>query len=628
MKRKTHPRSRPGRVREDPTQELRELRSLLKHVGDIILTVDRKGAILSINRTIRGLQVRNVLGSTLYDYTPPESHPKLKKVMEQVWRTGRPATYEIRGTGVKGRGSSWYETHVLPVRKGGRIVATRHFAKDITTRKCAEDALKESRQMLADILDSLQDGLLVADLATGEICDCNTAACRILGYSRKELLCLKPADLHPPQEHALLRREIDKIRSGKKTQPRAIRVKRKDGTIFYADFSSSAPTLLQGRMCAAAVFRDVTDRRTSEQALRESEMRYRAIVENAHDAIFLADTKTGIILEANKPASELLGIPVSKIKGMHQTQIHKPEDTKRYRQAFREHASGEKTGLLEALVVHRDGHQIPVEISAQVIELGDRRVMLGTFRDISERKKVELMKEDLIRDVSHGLQTPIAMAVMAYELCEKGILDEDMERIKIAQRIASKSIKKLRRDVSNILDAYAMDIRKERAPGRTRARPVSLGAVMNEVASELKPLLDEKQVSLKIKLVPDSCKVAMARHDIKLLMNNMVENAAKFTDRGSISVTSRRTSRSLYIRVKDTGCGMAAGELERTFERFYKRHPAVQGSGLGLWICKTVVELYGGGISAASPGAGKGTTITVRLPLKRSASSLGEKSSG
>lgn len=132
--------------------------------------------------------------------------------------------------------------------------------------------------------------------------------------------------------------------------------------------------------------RDITERKRAEEALKDSEEKYRTLVETANDAIIVADAEMGIIFDANKKTEELLGIPVDKIIGLHQSQIHPEEEAERYRKIFLNHIKQGKSISKDLFVCHQDGHRIPVEISASVTKFRGRNIIIGIFRDTSERK--------------------------------------------------------------------------------------------------------------------------------------------------------------------------------------------------------------------------------------------------
>lgn len=125
------------------------------------------------------------------------------------------------------------------------------------------------------------------------------------------------------------------------------------------------------------------------RALKESERKYRSLIETANDAIFVADADTGIISNANRKAGELLGLPVDKIVGMHQSGLHPKEEAERYKEIFQEHIRTGGTITADLFVCREDGRKIPVDISASVMDSGGKKIIQGIFHDITGRKKRE-----------------------------------------------------------------------------------------------------------------------------------------------------------------------------------------------------------------------------------------------
>ncbi len=143
----------------------------------------------------------------------------------------------------------------------------------------------------------------------------------------------------------------------------------------------------------------------SEEDFHASEKRYRKLIETANDAIFLADPESGIIIDANKQAEKLLGMPAKKIIGMHQTQLHPKEESEYYGKIFKDYIELDKTITETLFVIHKDGHSIPVEISSSVFESGGRKFILGIFRNISEREETNkflqqrLLQQEIVADL-------------------------------------------------------------------------------------------------------------------------------------------------------------------------------------------------------------------------------------
>ena len=137
--------------------------------------------------------------------------------------------------------------------------------------------------------------------------------------------------------------------------------------------------------------------RQAEKALRASEKKYRTFFNRANDAVFIADVKTGVILDANKEAERLLGRSRRKIIGMHQSQLHPADRVKYYTEKFFKHVRNNRTVDFEAEIVKKDGTTVPVCISAAVMELQGKKVIQGIFGDITERKLAEERVEEQLR---------------------------------------------------------------------------------------------------------------------------------------------------------------------------------------------------------------------------------------
>jgi len=116
---------------------------------------------------------------------------------------------------------------------------------------------------------------------------------------------------------------------------------------------------------------------------------YHDLFKTANDAIFVADAETGVIVDANKPAEKLIGIPVSKIKGMHQSRLHPPEEAEKYKKLFRDHIEKGNAISEDIYVVHGSGQKVPVDISASTATFGGKKVVFGIFRDITRRRQIE-----------------------------------------------------------------------------------------------------------------------------------------------------------------------------------------------------------------------------------------------
>ena len=355
--------------------------------------------------------------------------------------------------------------------------------------------------------------------------------------------------------------------------------------------------------------RDIIERKRTEEALQESEEKYRTLMDDASDGMVLTDTK-GNILEANKRAAQLFGYTKDDFTKMHFSRLHPPEEARRVTAAFRLlRKKGEGT-LTDTLIVRKDGTTLPVDMMGKIIVYENNKVMMGVFRDISETKKIAQMKDNLIRDVSHELKTPIAMMEMALGMQQRAIAAGDHEEIQDAWRIGSSNLKTLSKDVNNILKMFSLSTHGV-VPQR---KQISLKRMVAEIVRDLRDLTAQKKLRITVDIPPRLDKIHADRRMIRTLIYNIMENAIKFTGSGAISMAASAAGKEIHLKVTDTGRGIELKDKSMLFTRFFKQDPSIQGTGLGLPICKEIAAIYGGAIEIDSAGAGKGTTVTVKLP--------------
>jgi len=261
-----------------------------------------------------------------------------------------------------------------------------------------------------------------------------------------------------------------------------------------------------------------------------------------------------------------------------------------------------------------DGLAIPVEAFAGIIHHADGAVagMVVSFRDVRERLAIEKMKDEFVSVVSHELRTPLTSIRGALGMLGGGILGEAGPRAQRMIDIALRNTDRLIRLVNDMLDVERL------ASGRFELSRsiVNLGDLMRESTEALAGLADKAGVRLEV--APTDVELDADHDRLIQVLTNLISNAVKFSPAGAVVRTvARRDGNDVVIEVSDEGRGIPADMLERVFERFQQvtLSDAAEkgGSGLGLPICRSIVEAHGGTISAASR-PGEGSTFTVRLP--------------
>ncbi|MBF0252693.1 MAG: HAMP domain-containing histidine kinase, partial [Candidatus Omnitrophica bacterium] len=221
-------------------------------------------------------------------------------------------------------------------------------------------------------------------------------------------------------------------------------------------------------------------------------------------------------------------------------------------------------------------------------------------------------KMNLIRDISHSIKTPIALTEMALLVVKKSIEKNDQVNLLRAADIANKNIAKVRKDITSIVEAFTIGMRKK---DMIKIKRSSLKMVLDDVVNLEEPAIRKKSLNIKTELDPAADKILMDKKDLTLVIGNIIDNAVKYTSLGGITIKSEIKKDFAAVTISDTGCGLTKEDKVHMFEKFWKHNIVSEGTGLGLYICKEIVSLYDGNINLSSAGEGKGTIVYLELPL-------------
>ncbi|MBO8162664.1 MAG: HAMP domain-containing protein [Brevibacillus sp.] len=229
-----------------------------------------------------------------------------------------------------------------------------------------------------------------------------------------------------------------------------------------------------------------------------------------------------------------------------------------------------------------------------------------------ERRSLEQVRNDFLANVSHELRTPLTGMQGFIEALQDGLVEEEAARKKYYEVLYNETM-----HLTRLVDDL-MDLMKLESNEITLSRfPVDAGEVMNKVAFTFRAEAAEKETSIEVEVAENLPKVYADKDRLAQILNNLVKNAVKFTEKGVIRLTAEADGEWVVIHVSDTGIGISADDLNRIWERFFKvdrgRSKKNRGTGLGLAIVKELVELHEGTITVESEPE-KGTTFTLRLP--------------
>lgn len=286
----------------------------------------------------------------------------------------------------------WLNDSFLPFRdeQTGEITGSIGILQDITDRKRAEHALRESEERYKSLFETAAEGILVADIETREFRYANPAICRMLGYTEEKLRSMSVCDIHPKENLEQVFAEFEAQAQGERPLALNIPCLRKDGTIIYADINT-ANVSIDGRECNVGFFTDVTERKRAEDELRQSEERFRALTESTSDWVWEVDINS-VYTYASPKVRDLVGYEPEEVIGKRPLDFMPPDEAKRIEALFRDITESRKPFVaLQNTNIHKDGRRVVLETSGIPVldEGGNLLGYRGIDRDITERKRTE-----------------------------------------------------------------------------------------------------------------------------------------------------------------------------------------------------------------------------------------------
>ena len=525
---------------------------------------------------------------------------------------------------------------------GGKVIQCN--IRDITERKRAEEALRESEDKFKYVFDYSSVGKSLTQLSGGM--QVNQAFCELLGYSPEEFQSKKWQEITHPDDIELNLKEIQRLYSGEKESARFTkRYLHKNGSVVWVDVSTSLRRDGQGQpLYLMNTVIDITGRKQMEDALRENEARFRSLYENSTVGIYRT-TPDGRILLANPTLVGMLGY--STFEELMANNLEADDFGPDYpRSKFLE--TIEKDGEvkdLEASWKRRDGTTIYIRESARAVKDAQGKTLYydGAIEDITERKRAEEQivhytahleeivetrtrdlrqaQERLVRQerlaalgqlagsVSHELRNPLGVisnAVYFLEMAQPGA----NAKVKEYLGIIDKETRTADKIITDLLDFTRIKSAQREA--------VSVAGLVKQALERYPP---PAGVSVRLDLPPGLPPVSADPGQMTQVLGNLVTNAYQaMPERGLVTVSSGQCSvdsdQWVLISVQDSGAGIPDEDIIKLFTPLFTTK--ARGIGLGLAICKNLVEANGGRIEVHSE-VGKGSTFTVYLPIYKEA---------
>jgi PAS domain S-box-containing protein len=488
--------------------------------------------------------------------------------------------------------------------------------QDVTEQRETEKALHSSEARYREVVENSL-GFIFTCSMEGRFTSLNAFTAETLGYRAEALVGRAVADLLDRQGSADFQDCLRSLESSEEWQG-ALALRRSDGVYRRIAFRSRRMQLPGERPFVLNHGIDITEQHEAEQALHMATRQRELILESVGDGIYGIDLD-GRITFVNQAGAAALGCTPEQLTGrdMHQVIHHTHADGTPYSrstspilQALRR---CESIRMRDEVFWRNNQTAFPVEYSANpILENGRVSGMVVAFRDVSERRRLEKMKDEFISTVSHELRTPLTSLRASLGLIASGSLDRRPEKQHQMVEMAIANSDRLIRLVNDILDFDRVG--KGKLP--LDRLPVEAMVLLRRAADVAYPQANQAHITLRIEAPP--MQVLADEERILQVLNELVANALKFSQSDTTIRLSAHPSAEgqVTFSVDDQGRGISPEKLERIFDRFQQGDAsdsrALGGTGLGLALCRSIVEQHGGRIWAEStPGMGSKFQFTL-----------------
>jgi PAS domain S-box-containing protein len=625
--------TRDGRERKKAEEELRaseeRYRLLAENATDVIWITDMNHKFSYISPSAErfsGWTVDEAMGMTIQEMLTPESFESAMKIFAEhvaaeVREQSAPfldwtAEVELR---CKGGSTRWVEAKLNFLRDHeGRAVGVMGVGRDISDRKKAEEALRASEDRFRTVYQRSPVGIMIYD-STGLLVDMNDTAKEMFGVANvseaRAPLLLENPQLGEARERLLSGKTVryegpfdfdDVRRKG------LYHTSRTGCAHLYVLLTPLGAQATQAPQNYLVIVQDVTDRKMAEEGLRQSEEKYRVLVESSPDAILSLDSR-GRIIECNSALCDMAGYTWEELRQAGIDRLW----PRKVLQGQSHQVQPDGTGLFETEIelIHRDGHGIPVW--AKVVRPngneGDSGPTMVYMRDVAERKKAEDLKDEFIGLVSHELRSPLTVIVGAVNTA----LDEfhHLSRQELYQLLqdASAEAESLSHLLGNLLELSRAQANRL----FLHVEPISIEKTVQKVVAKMRHISSPAHqlvIDIPKRLPP----VQADELRLERILYNLLENSIKYSPQGGvIGVFARRENDQLTVGINDQGIGISLKDQSQLFKPFHQVGEAKQGvstgAGLGLLVCRRLVEAHGGRIWVESKPR-QGSTFSFTLP--------------
>ena len=525
-------------------------------------------------------------------------------------------------------GTLTFDAIITPIYQAdGTISNYLNQVQDITDRKVTEQKLKESEEKYRILFESSPIGIGISNKA-GEVITMNKKMEDLTKFTLEEINKLGlEATYVDPNQRSKLQKILNETGMVKDCE---IKLKHADGTHYIALLNINRIDL-GGEMLIHTNMMDITERRDAEIKLRESEEKIRNLIENISYVLTEANSD-GVFTFVSPQIFEIIGSKPDEIIGKNIAKYIHPEDLIIHQKALKKTLDFNSPFSYECRIRHRKGYYIPISVKGSPVIVNNELKLYGVIRDITERRKVDDMikreikqlkeldqiRNDLIRRISHELNTPLISILNGSQFLLDSYNDQMINEVLNVVRIIHSGGYRLKELVDNLITAYELETDQI----VLKLRRENLIAIIMGGIEKLTFQAEKRKIFINIEL-PNKINAAVDREIFSKSILNLISNAIKNTPHGgNIFIKSIEHHNFVDIIIKDAGVGLTDKEMPSLFKKFGKierygrgMDVDIEGPGLGLYISNEIVKLHKGEILVKSKGRNKGSTFTIRLFL-------------
>ena len=476
----------------------------------------------------------------------------------------------------------------------------------------------ENEELYRKLIENSSEGILIIDFKS-KVLFANPAVVKMFGFkSIDESIGKNALDFIESKYHKRAIKNQLLVNTGKGGFLDTYEAITADGKKIWIECIGSKINY-KGKTAIVVFIRDTTDRQKTWDELVKLEERYRILAETSVDGILTIDP-LGRLTYVNPSFERMCVREKNDIMMTLFREYLSGESIYLFQQIFIDaRKMNKKIENIELELIQNGGNIIPIEINICPLKKNEEFTgMVCTVHDLTERnnmenelKKSERLKTEFMNIAAHELRSPVTPI--------KGYLDliisdnEVSEKVKNWANISLRNSERLLRLVNDILDVSRLDSDTMKFD----MGKLNTADILNEITEDMKPAVKNKNLEFKIHIPGDLPHILGDRCRLLQVLRNIIENAIKFTDNGYVSIEAERERDYVLISVEDTGTGISNEELKKIFTKFYQAYTGNdrnnEGTGLGLFICREIIEKHNGKMWAESK-LRKGSKFLIKLP--------------